>query len=67
MDTEKKMADLRKMPSGRDALTHYKKGRGSVWYELAYDEATSATLYAIAFDTDKVQQITHLKRARVES
>ena len=52
------------MPSERDALTHYKKRRGSVWNKLAYDEATSATLYALAFDTDKVQQITHLKHAR---
>lgn len=64
MATEKKMTDLRKMPSERDALVHYKKGRSPVWCEMAFGDASSATLYALAFDTDKVQQITHIKPVR---
>ena len=62
--SEKKMADLCKIPSDRDAFCHYKKSRSSVWYDVAFGEAASSTLYALAFDTDKVQQFNHLQHAR---
>ena len=52
------------MPPEREDLEYYKKNRAHIWYDLAIDEAVSATMYSLAFDTDKIQQCSHLKHAR---
>ena len=46
-------------------MEKFKRDIKNVWYDLSIDESVCQTVYAIAFNADKTNMVSHLKTDRL--